>query len=82
MIISASSSQLDQYRTKMARKKGRHSTWITKKTKPNENKSIKVIHTAINSKLMNIVRILKAQGTETTTTQFCYNINVAGAMLY
>ena len=41
-----------------------------------------MIHTSIISKLMNIVRTLKAQGTETTATQPCYNINVAGAMLY
>ena len=63
-------------------KKGTALTCITKKTKLNENKSIKMIHTSIISKLMNIVRTLKAQGTETTATQPCYNINVAGAMLY
>ena len=47
-------------------KKGRYSTCITKKIKLNENKLIEVIYTAINSKRMNIVRIQKAQGTETT----------------
>ena len=63
-------------------KTGRYPTCITSKTKPNEIKPIKVIDTAINSKLMNIVRVQKAQGTETTPTLLCYNINVVIAMLY
>ena len=42
--------------------------------KLNETKPIKVIYTAINSKLVDIVRIQKAQGTETTPTQPRYNI--------
>ena len=74
--------QFKQKQTKVARKKGRYPTCITSKTKLNETKPIKVIYTAINSKLVNIVRIQKAQGTEKTPTQPRYNINVAVAMLY
>ena len=47
------------------------------KTKPTE-----VIYTAINTNLMNIVRVQKAQGTETTPTQSRCNINVVVAMLF
>ena len=39
-----------------------------------------MIYTAINSKLVNIVRIQKAQGTETIPTQTWYNVIVK--MLY
>ena len=66
----------------MVRKKGRYSTCITSKSKLNETKPTEVIYTAVNSKLMNIVRIQKAQGTKTTPIQLCYNINVVVAMLY
>ena len=65
----------------MARKKRRYSTSIKKKPKLNETKSTEVIYTAINSKVMNIVRVQKAQGTETTPTQPRYNINVVEAIL-
>ena len=64
----------------MARKKGHYSTCITNKTKPNETKPIEVIY--INSKLMNIVRVHKGQGTEAMETKPCYNINVIVAMLF
>ena len=67
--------QFKQQQTKIAQKKGRHTTCITNKTKLN-------IYIAINSKLVKIVRIQKAQGTETTPTQPHYNINVVVAMLY
>ena len=60
----------------MARKKRRYSIYITNKTKLNETKLIKMIYTAINSKLMNIVRVQKAQGTEAMSKKPCYNINV------
>ena len=53
--------QFKQQQTKIAQKKGRHTTCITNKTKLN-------IYIAINSKLVKIVRIQKAQGTETTPT--------------
>ena len=62
--------------------KGRYPTCITNKTKLNETKPIKLIYTAINSKLKNIVRIQKAQGTEARSTQSRYNTNVVVAMLY
>ena len=52
------------------------------KTILNETKPTEVIYTVINSKPMNIVSVQKAQGTETTPTQHCYNISVAAAMLY
>ena len=64
------------------RKKGRYSTCITNKNKLIETEPIKVIYTAINSKLVNIVRTQKAQGTETMPTQPRYNINVVVKMLY
>ena len=51
----------------MARKKGRYFTCNTKKTKLSKKKSIEVIYKAINYKRMNIVRVQKAQGTDTTT---------------
>ena len=60
----------------MARKKRRYSIYITNKTKLNETKLIKMIYTAINSKLMNIVRVQKAQGTEAMSKKPCCNINV------
>ena len=40
------------------------------------------IYIYINSKLMNIARVKKVQGTETTLTQPRCNINVVVAMLY
>ena len=60
----------------MARKKRRYSIYITNKTKLNETKLIKMIYTAINSKLINIVRVQKEQGTEAMSKKPCYNINV------
>ena len=66
----------------MARKKGCYSTCITKATKLNETKPTEVVHTAINSKLMNIIRVQKAQETETTPTLPRYNIKVTVAVLY
>ena len=48
----------------MARKKELNSTCITNKTELNETKATEVIHTSINSKHMNIVRVQKEQGTE------------------
>ena len=74
--------QFKQQQTKIARKKGHHTTCITNKTKLNKTKPIKVIHIAINSKLVKIVRIQKAQATETTPTQPHYNINIFVPMLY
>ena len=74
--------QFKQQETKIALKKGHYPTCITNKTKLNETKPIKVIYTATNSKFVNIVRIQKAQGTETMPTQSCYNTNVVVAMLY
>ena len=55
---------------------GRYPTCITNKTKFNETEPIKVVYTAINSKLMNIIRAQKAQGTETTPIKPRCNINV------
>ena len=66
----------------MARKKELNSTCITNKTELNETKATEVIHTSINSKHMNIVRVQKEQGTETKPTQSRFNINVVVAMLY
>ena len=62
-------------------KKGPYPTYITNKTKLSETKPIKEIYTAINSKLVNIVRIQKAIRTETTPAQCSYNTNVVLAML-
>ena len=73
--------QFKQQQTKIVPKKGRYPTCITNKTKLNETKPIKVTYTVINSKLVNIVRIQKAQGAETMPTQSCYNTNVVVAML-
>ena len=46
----------------MAQKKGRYSTCSQRKC--NEKKTIEAVYTAINSKLMNIVRVQTIQGTE------------------
>ena len=40
-----------------------------RKRKLNKTKPIELIYTAINSKLMNLVRVQKAQRTETRPTQ-------------
>ena len=75
--------QFKQQQTKVVRKKG--VTPPTSQIKLNSTKlslSKWYTYTAINSKLVNIVRIQKAQGTETTPTQPRHNINVAVAMGY
>ena len=74
--------QFKQQQTKIARQKGRYPTCITNKTKLNKTKPTKVIYTSVNSKLVDIVRIKKAQGTETTATQSRYNTIAVVAMLY
>ena len=74
--------QFKQQHTKIARKTGCYATCITKKTKLNETKPIKVIYTAIKSKLANIFGIQKVQETKTTPTQLHHNSNVVAAMLY
>ena len=59
-----------------SRKKGRYPTHASQIKLHSTKKPIKVMYAAINSKLVNIVRFQKAQGTETTQTQPCYNIDL------
>ena len=57
----------------MAHKKELNSTCITNKTELNETKATEVIHTSINSKHMNIVRVQKEQGTKSRTKPLQYH---------